>query len=178
MINWFEIPGALDDFASNPSYVEKIAVDNEMRCEPRDSKKRNTIRKSCAWIEKRNHKKRIVRRFLSMNPSMDYSTLKDVSCQPAIYINFPEFSEGKFYNPRMEYCFNPYNKIYLSRRGDLRKYHGAISYYHGGYALGHKSKDDSKITNRRIRHVDNIEDIPSQHSCCKKLYGPMIEDLW
>lgn len=180
MLNWYDMPGALDGFENDPAYLDKAVIDDKAEQNPAITISHGKIRSTCAWIEKRNYKKKMVRRFLSINPDMDYSKLGGTRCSPAIYLCFPDYNDGDFYDPKMIYNFNPHSRIFLSPRGDLRKYHGAVSVSpcRGSYALGHKDKAVSKITNRCLRHLATDEEVPRSYSYCKKLYGPMIDDLW
>ena len=179
MLNWFDMPGALDGFESSPEYLEKMTFDY-MDAEEKNADQMRIGKGSrdCAWVRNRNNKKKLIRRFLSINPSMDYSKLSGIRCKSAIYMCFPEYYEGKFYDPKMEYNFNPYNKVFLSPRGDIRKYHGEVSPWRGSFALGRKEKGVSQITNRRIRQLNDFDELPSNYSDCKKLYGPPVDDLW
>ena len=180
MLNWYDMPGALD-IENNDAYIEKMAIDD---CEENTDvalKSRN-IRKTCSWIENRNHKKKMIRRFLSMNPAMDFSNNKGTDCINAIVLNTPKYTEDGFYDPRISYNFNTYCNIFLSRRGDLRVYHGASAINRSGiYTLGKKDKESyQKVTNRRIRHlkVDIDADAPNNYAYFKKAFNPMIDYLW
>ena len=170
MMNWHEMPGALDDLEHNPAYLEKMAIDAD--AEPienvKSSSKRAVNRDNCSWVKKRKYKKKMVRRFLTINPDMDYSKLYGMRCSSAIYLCLPEYHNGDFYDPKMTYSFNPYTRVFLSLRGDLRKYRGAAFPVRGSYALGSKDKDAARITNRRIRrHALDDEMSSSSYSYCK-----------
>lgn len=153
MTNWYEIPGALD-VENNEAYLEKMAIDE---CEDDNnavhSKGRN-IRTTCSYVEKRLHKKMLIRRFLSMNPAMDFSKIKGTDCINAIVHTTPEHTETDFYDPRKNYNFNTYYNIFLSRRGDLRIYHGTSKRYRSGiYIIETRDRESQKVINRRIRHL-------------------------
>lgn len=180
MTKWYDMPGALDDFESNPAYFEKMEVDayTEPVRKPSSIGKQADARNTCSWIRKHKYKKKMVRRFLSINPDMEISKLNGMRCDPGIYLNTPYYEDGYYYDPRITYSFNPYTRIFLSRRGDLRKYHGAVSYIQGSFALGSKEKDAVKLTNRRIRHHALDEEAINRYSSCKKLYAPMTDNLW
>lgn len=177
MVNWYDMPGAMIDLESHPAFLEKVAIDDVEQEFPRAMRKTRSKRMN-AWVSKRNHKKKLIRRFLSVNPDMDYSKLCGTSCSPAIYLCIPSYNDGDFYDPKMTYNFNPYEKIFLSPRGDLRKYHGAVYPIRGSYALGHKDKDASKITNRRVRKLAHDDEMVYRHSYCKKAYGPLVDRIW
>lgn len=180
MINWYEMPGALDNFERNPAYHEKLAIDAII--EPvrnvMPANRQAFRRVDCSWVKKREYKKKLVCRFLSINPDMDYSKRYGTRCSPAIYLCFPTYNDGDFYDPKMTYSFNPYTRVFLSLRGDLRKYHGAAFPIRGSYALGPKDKDAAKITNRRIRRHALDEDMSRSYSYYKKLYSPLIDEIW
>lgn len=180
MVEWYDMPGALDDFERHPAYLEKLAVDADAETvkKGKSVNVKSTDRRVCSWVKKREYKKKLVRRFLTINPDMDYSKLYGMRCSPAIYLCFPSYNEGDYYDPKMTYSFNPYTRVFLSLRGDLRKYHGAAFPVRSSYALGPKDRDAAKITNRRIRHHALDEETPRNYSCCKKLYGPLIDEIW
>lgn len=180
MINWYEIPGALDNFELNPAYHEKLAIDADIELvrNVMPANKQTFRQIDCSWVKKREYKKKLVRRFLSINPDMDYSKRHGMRCSPAIYLCFPTYNDGDFYDPKMTYSFNPYTRVFLSLRGDLRKYHGAAFPIRSSYALGPKDKDAAKITNRRIRRHALDEDMCRSYSYYKKLYGPLIDEIW
>lgn len=180
MVEWYDMPSALDDFESHLAYLEKLAVDAnaEVITDVIPASEKTTNHSDCSWVKKRKHKKKMVRRFLTINPDMDYSKLCGMRCSPAIYLCFPSYNEGEYYDPKMTYSFNPYTRVFLSLRGDLRKYHGVAFPIRGSYALGSKDKDAAKITNRRIRRHALDEDMSSSYSYCKKLYGPLIDEIW
>ena len=119
----------------------------------------------------------MVRRFLSINPDMDYSKRHGTRCSPTIYLCFPSYNDGDFYDPKMTYSFNPYTRVFLSLRGDLRKYHGAAFPIRGSYALGPKDKNAAKITNRWIRRQALDEDMCRSYSYYEKLYGSLIDEI-
>lgn len=172
--------GALDDFESHPAYLEKLAVDAdiEVTTDAIPSSEKKTDRSDCSWVKKRKHKKKMVRHFLTINPDMDYSKLYRMRCSPAIYLYSPSYNDGNYYDSKMTYCFNPYTRIFLSLRGDLRKYHGSAFSIRSGYALESKDKDAAKITSRRIRQHALDEETARSYSYFKKLYGPLIVEMW
>lgn len=109
---------------------------------------------------------------------MDYSKLYGMRCSPAIYLCFPSYNDGDYYDPKMTYSFNPYTRVFSLCGGDLRKYHDAAFPIRSSYALGPKDRDAAKITNRRIRRHALEEEIPRSYFYCKKLYGPLIDEIW
>lgn len=180
MVEWYDMPGALDDFESHPAYLEKLAVDADVEgtTDTISANKKAKDRSVCSWVKKRKHKKKMVRRFLTINPDMDYAKLYGMRCSPAIYLCVSSYNEGDYYDPKITYSFNPYTRVFLSLRGDLWKYHGAAFPIRSSYALGSKDRDASKITNRRIRHHALDDETVRSYSYCKKLYGPLIDEIW
>ena len=160
-----------------PEYAEKYLLDEEDVYCTTKPKRAEKLREN-AWNRKRHYKKKMVRRFLTMNPAMDFSNMAGQNCRQAIYIHYPNVFDGEYQDPRMEYALNPYTKVFLSPRGDLRVYHGNISYIRGSYTLANKDKSLQRVTNRRIRKA-SMEDIATTNfSYCKKCYGPWVDDLW
>lgn len=173
----FNFEDAIISTMTWPEFEEKILIDEDDKrfdAKPKRAEKHRIN----SWNRKRQYKKKLVRRFLSMNPAMDYSNMAGQNCAEAIYINYPHVFNGEYHDHRLEYTLNPYTKIFLSPRGDLRVYHGNISYIHGSYTLANKDKNVQRITNKRIRKAD-MEDISTvDFSYCKKRYGPWVDDLW
>lgn len=85
MINWYEMPGALEGFESNPAYQEKLAIDAHI--EPDKSvmpaNEQAFCRSDCLCLKKHKHKKKRVRRFLTVNSDMVYSKFQGMRCSPA-----------------------------------------------------------------------------------------------
>lgn len=77
MRNWYEMPGALDNFEHDPAYLEKLAseVDAEPVRNASPAGRRAARRADCSWVKKRRYKKKMVRRFLTINPDMQYSKI-------------------------------------------------------------------------------------------------------
>ena len=177
-MKWYDMPGALTGLECEPAYLEKLAIDADAEPGRQTAPGRKAPRRACSWVRKRRFKKKMVRRFLSINPDLDYSGLCGTDCRPGIWLRIPSYEDDGFYDPRMIYLFNTYTKVFLSPRGDLRKYHGDVFPDGSSYALGRKDKDAAKITNRRIRrHANDAEPVGS-YSFCRKLYGPLIDEVW
>ena len=172
-----EFVKAIDNLDDDPAFIEKCLLDDEGLV--LNHTKRNAQKKrDNAWQRKRSYKKKLVRRFLSINPSMDYSDSWGMRCSQAIYLHFPQDDNGEYVDHRMNYCINPYTKVFLSRRGDLRVYHGNISYIRGNFTLANKDKMIQRITNKRIRKASASENTIYTFSYQKKLHGPRVDDLW
>lgn len=166
-----------DDIESNPVFLEKLSADDIEDCKS-SAVKPKKYRNTCSWIEKRDYKKKMIRRFLSINPAMDFSQHGGTWCSPGIYISIGHHDELGFYDPKIYYDFNIYTRIFLSRRGDLRKYHGMIAPIGTCYALGRKDKTIAKIANRKIRYQPIDEDTPLNDSVYKKMYGILVHQIW
>ena len=125
-----------------------------------------------AWVRKRLYKKKMVRRFLDLNPSMNYSQLCGTDCRRGIY-QFDHNLDDDVYDSYPLYCLNRNNHIFLSVRGDLRIYHGAL-FSHGifNYTMGGRN-DIRKITNRRLRKLPFDAEGASNYAFCKKLCAPI-----
>lgn len=86
MVKWYDMLGALDAFESHPAHLEKLAVDAvvEVTADVIPTSEKKKARCVCSWVRKRKHEKKMVRRFLTINPDMDYSKLHGMRCSPAI----------------------------------------------------------------------------------------------
>lgn len=75
MVEWYDMPGALDDFESHPAYPQKLTIDAavEVTTDEIPAGEKTKARSVCSWVKKREYKKKLVCRFLSINPDMDYS---------------------------------------------------------------------------------------------------------
>ncbi|MDO5435543.1 MAG: hypothetical protein Q4G19_04160 [Clostridia bacterium] len=185
MAEWYDVSGALDNLENNELYSEKYRNDNGAengrRVVCRHGRGYGKGVRDSARIRNRAYRNRLRRRFLSMNPAMKTGRTKGMSCVEAIYAFYPEYTENGFFDPRLDYVFNPYEKLYISRRGDIRKYHGNVSYDHryGVFSLAKKDAYVTRLTNRRIRRESIGEGSrPVKLSYYKKLYGPIVDDLW
>lgn len=173
----FDFEEALVTMTDSPEFQEKLIADMDER-QFADMVMRSEKLRPDSWSRKRMHKKKMVRRFLTMNPAMDFSNMAGQNCRQAIYIHSPRVFDGEYQDHRTEYALNPYTKVFLSPRGDLRVYHGNISYIRGSYTLANKDKTLQRVTNRRIRKAA-LEDVTATNfSYCKKCYGPWVDDLW
>lgn len=179
-MNWYDMPGALDGFENNPAYHEKMEVETDHQTEKVTSpfNYKAVPVGTNSWIKKREFKKKMVRRFLTINPGMDYSKLYGDRCVPAIYICTPNYNNGDYYDPRVTYSFNPYTHVFLSRRGDIRKYHGVVSVDRNIYVLSRRDKTVTKAVNRKIRHMSIDEDASVYNAVYKKIYGNFINGIW
>ncbi len=132
----------------------------------------------CSWVRKRAHKKKMVRRFLSMNPAYDYSRSSGMRPEPAIWLNSFFVHNNTYYDPMLTYCINPYYHIYLSPRGNLRIYHGAIDFDHGRFAMGHKNLNAKKKTNNILRRIKSDEEMIHSASVYRKLGRIPGDFIW
>lgn len=175
-MDWYE-KACEQGFENDPEYLEKIELDEEEVKHMTSPGKRVPKRRDCAWVRKRRYKKKMVRRFLSINPGLDYSALRGDSCSSAIYINYFYCEAGEYSDPNVTYSFNPYTHVFLSRRGDLRVYHGAVNSVRRSYTLMPKDQLAARLTNRRLRHHPIDEDAANRYSYCKKIYS-WADDGW
>lgn len=181
MNNWYDDPQIWANIEDNKEFVQKVNLDEENFEKISRSKNRAPIKqRESAWVKNYRYKKKIRRKFLSVNPAMNIDELAGMKCSEAIYVNWPTFENGKFHDARLEYCINPYEKIFLSKRGDLRVYHGNIFYHRSGsFTLVNKDAYVAKLTNKRIRNDAISEEESLKHySFYKKCYGPRVDDLW
>lgn len=177
MENWFDYPEVFCDLENDPHLLEKLMLDEEYDNQVGVHK---SVKKERAntWDRKRRYKKKTVRKFLSLNPAMDYSGLYGMRCASAIYLCYPYVVDGVYQDPQTEYCINPYTKVFLSRHGDLRIYRGNISYINGNFALSNKDRTIQRTTNKRIRKEAENEERPQTYSYYKKSLGPKQYSGW
>ena len=176
LTNWYEWPGALDGFENNPAFIEKMAIDDgdeELTKKEKSTNRRSKKKNECSWVKKRNYKKKMVRRFLSVNPDRVYSKDDGDSYYVAYVLNVASWYDEEFYDPKEHYSFNPYSHVYLSPRGDIRKWNGKISGTLTCFLLDTSVKWARDITNRRIRHAPIGEESNYSYSWYKKMFSPL-----
>lgn len=163
----------------DPAAMTDVYGDDSAAGEKADKSVRRTGScRPCSWIRKRNHKKKIIRRFLSMNPAYDFSGLIGIRPEPAIWLNSFCVGETEDYDPMLTYNINPYYHIYLSPRGDLRIYHGDISFEHGSYAMGHRNRGAKKKTNKILRRIASDEEMIHSASVYRKMGRIPRDFIW
>lgn len=178
MQKWYEMPGALDGLDKAPAFREKMTDDDASVHTDISGQKHSRPRRNCSWIRKRKYKKKLIRRFLSTNPSLDYSKMNGFRYGSGIYLRSGYYDNGIYEDPKMFYSFNPYTKVYLSPRGDLRKYCGDVFRSGSSFALGYRDKNIAVITKRRIRRRRLDETSHGDYTYCRKTYSPIIDDIW
>lgn len=173
MLNWYEIPGALDGIEKHPAFIEKKVLDETSLQESSAALAFKRTPKENSWVKKRNFKKKMFRQFLSINPDLNFSLINGIRLSPSIFLCFSDFdADGRFKDYKMEYNFNPYTRVYLTPSGYLRKYHGTVEIGTGIYDLDNTNKFASKVTNRRLRQHATDEEYSCNYSYYKKVFGP------
>ncbi len=173
-----DLMAMMDYYWDVPTVINKMEQDECKQKEDKNPVLRTGSNRPCSWIRKRAHKKKMVRKFLSMNPAYDYSNSTGMSTEPAIWLNSFLVDNNTCYDPMLTYCINPYYHVYLSTRGNLRIYHGSIAFEHGRFAMGHKNRNAKKKTNKILRRINSDEDMIHSSSVCKKL-GKIPKDfIW
>lgn len=166
------------DVTQHDEYSAKILIDTAQPVHSFPSHKKP---RENAWCRNRAHKKAMVRRFLSRNPSMNLSDKGGTQASPGIYVvTYYDEEPGSHHKPNLSYNLNPCEYLFLSFRGDIRKYHGRIVYSRrGSYCLMNKEYEIPTLTNRRIRRLPIKEDdrtlCPSYY---KKLLSPQKDPGW
>ena len=164
----------LDQHWDDSAVTEKTEQD-DVQHEETVNHSQQYSRRPCSWIRKRNHKKKMVRRFLSMNPAYDYSKMQGIRPEPSVWLNSFCMDAKGYYDPMLTYGINPYYHIYLSPRGDLRIYHGVISFDHGWMAMANKNPCTKKKTNKTLRRITSDDDMI--HGSYRK-YGIPGDFIW
>lgn len=176
-MNRLEYQNAMEKYESNSDYLEKMALDKKAYL-PSAKNHKKAKQRDNSWVRDRAYKKKLVRKFLSINPSMNYSLSPGMRCEYAIYMSYPHTFDGKYVNHRFQYVLNPYTKIFASEHGDLRKCNKGIAYERGNLSIYNIKLNQSKITNRRIRKIPIDDETSYKFSYCKKKFGPYVDNGW
>ena len=178
-MHWYDLPGALDGFESNPEFLEKMAIDDFEEKPPQKevhSKKHSMKKRECSWVRKREYKKKLVRRFLTINPDMVFSGKDGNYYCSAWIICSPAYYEGGFFDPKVDYSFNRYTHVYLSPRGDIRKWNGAVyDVWNGCYFIDNSERWAWRAFNRKIRYQPITEETNYTYPYYKKMYFPLSD---
>lgn len=170
---WYNLPGALN-IENNPLFIEKACFDSDFKvCEDahRSVCRKKKVRDN-GRVMKSRYKKKLRRRFLSMDPSLDYSKLEGTNCHPGVDASIWVWKDSETMDS-MIYNLNPYSKTFMSKRGDIRVYRGKIEALHGNhYNMNCKYRCVKKLKNSRIRHMKVDEDGGLSYAYAKKECTP------
>ena len=110
----------------------------------------------------------MVREFLFLNPDMKIEDVSPLYGLHAIYLDPDISTNGGQYN------INHVSHVYVAPGGHLEVFRGELEWACSGriFGIGNKNKDVSAITNRRIRHMEMVDESNMKYSDCKKKYGP------
>ena len=120
----------------------------------------------CAWIRKKKYKKRLERRFQKMHHHGHQMRLEGCIVDGTIFL------ENCRDDWRTHSSYNSYEGLYVSVRGDIRRFEGKIfSYCNTLRAISPIHRKVYTVqANRRIRHARNMEETCSSYSSLKKQY--------
>lgn len=165
MDNWFEI--SMSDPELRKAFYEKI-YEKDDNTEYRMANKHVKARDN-SWVKKRSYRKKMVRNFLSLKPSMKIEDLHPLYSKNAIYINNHISTDGGAYN------INHVSHLYITPRGHLQKFRGVLEWGHDGvvFGVGCKDRNISRITNRRIQRMKSEIDMSMKYSYYKKTFAPI-----
>lgn len=112
-----------DTYMSEYECKSKYELDEKEKQIPRGPKahfprKGNKRPEYSKWEKKAAYKAKLMRRFLSINPWMDLNEVEGMRCPCADVID--NHCDDRWTN------LNPYTKVFISTKGDVRKYHGEI----------------------------------------------------
>ncbi len=116
------------------------------------------------WQKKKDYKDKLKRRFLCINPGMGIQDLGGCTATRADV--FLTHSDDR------EISFNPYAKLFVSKRGYIRKYQGKIKiksrYYYE--ICGHEDRYVMRLVQRRIRRESINEETSLSMSFLRKKF--------
>lgn len=168
MNEWFDFTD--NELENNDEYIEKMNIEDSYESEENENDyifSKKTDSRPNAYLRNRKYKKKQLKKFLSLNPGMDFNNVEPLErTYNAIYIS----------SPKETYSINHANHLFLSKRGNIEQYRGWVLWTcDGGYVvLTNKDHSMGKITNRRIRYEDVCDDdIATLYSIYKKRYSPV-----
>lgn len=168
MENWYEV--TMNNSKLKEEFFEKI---NEEDCERYELVNKPFKSRDNSWVRKRIYRKKMVRNFLFLNPSMKLNEVDPLHSINGVYIKALSTNGD-------EYNINHVSHIYISPRGKnhLEVFRGALEWGRTGrvFGIGCKNRDIGKITNRRIRHMKTETEIGMKHSYCKKKFAPKMKE--
>lgn len=165
MEQWYEI--LMNDKELQKEYYSKIYNDDSEEIELKDKRK---PKRENSWVRNRKHRKKMVRKFLSLNPAMQIDPSWNLSSTNGLFYDSGAGENGGIYN------INHVTHVFLAAGGHLEVFRGVVKWGKSGliFELGAKNKDLGKITNRRIRHM-KVDEGNIRYSTCKKCFSPPKE---
>lgn len=172
MINsaWCGLSDALDNMESNAIFLEKVALDDgapmDLLCPTPKAKSA----RDCSWVKKRHYKKKLIRRFLTIDPAQDFSKVIGTRCEAAVFWEIKKWEDK---NSSRVSPFNPYTKTFKSPRGDIRVYHGKIEDINKNhFNTNRKNRCVKHLKHKRIRSFKVDEDGGLSYGYVKKVCTP------
>ncbi len=172
-----EMELALKEMDAHPEFSKKNAIDMEEKTNDRDYVIQQNSTRPTGWQRKREYKKKLIRRFLSLNPALDITAMSGThEGRGAYYCYFEEP-----FDPRTLYNLNLYEKLYLSPAGDVRVCKRRII-HHGGCKAYRLRQSDlpfaKQYTDRRLRSKVIPDDAraPSDRAYYKKQNSWLIDN--
>lgn len=124
-------------------------------------------RRPCAWIRNKYHRERMKQRFHKMHHHGSQMILEGIIYKRTIYLyHCPD-------DWRTHSAFNFHEGLYVSRRGDVRRFKGKIFAYRNtlqAISIAQR-KTYADQANRRIRHTKALEENYVSYSSLKKQYS-------
>ena len=121
-------------------------------------------RRPCAWIRKKNYTERMKLRFHKMHHHGSQMVLEGIIYRGTIYLyHCPD-------DWRTHSAFNFHEGLYVSRRGDVRRFEGKIFAYRNTLRAISPAQRKAYVVqgNRRIRHEKDMEENCVSYSNLKK----------
>lgn len=143
----------LDGCENHPEYIRKLNLDLQ-----EDESRRNTAQnahprmaRENSWLRKRKFKKRMVRQFLSVDPTSSIDRESGNRASRGIYLASEKIT--------VNYWINVYTRTYVSLRGDVRHVARAISPAQPvGFSVYKLSGFTRRRGNRMIRRLPIADD--------------------
>lgn len=148
---WYAHPDVLF-FEKNPLFIEKLSIDSNVPEKPQSTIRHKKASRNIGRVRRSKYKYKLLKRFLTIDPAMDYSKLKGTRCESAVNWHIKYWLD-KDTKDHMICEFNPYNKTFISKRGDVRRYYGKIEEVRKNrFNTNCKCRKVKKLKHRKIRH--------------------------
>jgi len=169
--NWFE-ESMKSQYLIN-EFNKKVYEKDDLKIVNRSKTVKKNVRNS--WISKRLYRKKVIRKFLLLNPSMKIKEIEPLnSVNNVIWLDKDAFTNGKKYN------INHVNHMFLNKRGHIEVFTGRLEWCPNGGCFGMepKNKKIGHITNRRIRYLrTDANSERMNYIYYKKNFSPKIMDI-
>lgn len=156
----------LIDIENHPEYIEKMMLESDVRPDCVEEKKTTKRERLNGRQRTQKHKLNVRRRFISLNPTLDINDVEGIRVYNSIFTSRPT-----------EYSINHVEKIFKSKNGVLKVYHGDILWDRGAVLLKRKDHHRQATVNKKIRQTPVSEESSENYYVFKRKFS-VPEYVW